>query len=453
MEVKNTYGYDPGGRLTQKTYSTGRLDSFEYDNNNNIVSASRAKDGNTITSGFAYDELNRMVTSTDDHSFTVGYVYDLLGRPISIIYPGYRIVTNEYDNLGRLTKQVDWSDREMLYAYDSVGRLISRTYPNGVVQKNIIDETGRMAGLSYEKTSGEPFLAYNYAYDRNGNLTDSDSVGQLAIQKPQAFDETFQHTAASKMVTKQDIADPNNSFTYTYDDNGNLVTAASPAKTYNLQYDEDNRTTTVQLQQEDVTTNIKNIYDVGGRRIARIKDGVETRFILDLTGRYEKAIAEADSQNNINKCFAYGADVLNYSIDTPDDILTAVIPDVNDLSEYEAKTKVLSSGFTVGEISKGWSDTVAVGIVMVYGQIAGSTVSVGTAVDLTVSLGKPTVPDVTGLTQAEAEAVIIAAGLSVGDISIVTDETVPVGNVISQDPISSTEQNVGTNINLVISGV
>ena len=313
--VAITYDYDAGSRLIQKTYSTGRTDVFEYDDNDNVIMSSRTKDAITISSSFAYDELNRITTSTDNHYFSVGYAYDLLGRVISTTYPGSRVLTSEYNELGRLTRQVDWNGRETQYVYDAIGRLISKTYPNGVVQKNTIDEPGRMTALSYEITSGDPFLAYTYAYDRNSNITDAQSTGSATVVVPQEFDETFEHTPASKMISKEDAVDPNYSFTYNYDDNGNLITAASPSKTYNLQYDEDSRTTVIQLQQGENSYNIQNIYDFAGKRIARIKDGVETRFILDGTERYEKVIAEADSSNNITKCFVYGGGVLNYVVE------------------------------------------------------------------------------------------------------------------------------------------
>ena len=81
-----------------------------------------------------------------------------------------------------------------------------------------------------------------------------------------------------------------------------------------MQYDEDNRTTQIQYDNGTETTIIHNIYDITGRRIAKIQDGVETRYILDLSGRYEKVIAEADDANQIQTFFVYGMGQLNYSI-------------------------------------------------------------------------------------------------------------------------------------------
>ena len=51
--------------------------------------------------------------------------------------------------------------------------------------------------------------------------------------------------------------------------------------------------------------------------------------------------------------------------------------------------------------------------------VAGTSVDDGPAVDLVVSLGpvQVTVPDVVGLSQAEAEAAIVAANLTVGTVT------------------------------------
>ena len=47
-----------------------------------------------------------------------------------------------------------------------------------------------------------------------------------------------------------------------------------------------------------------------------------------------------------------------------------------------------------------------------------------------------TVPDVVGLSQADAEAAIVAANLTVGTVTHGrTSATVPAGDVISQDPV------------------
>ena len=78
---------------------------------------------------------------------------------------------------------------------------------------------------------------------------------------------------------------------------------------------------------------------------------------------------------------------------------------------------------------------------------------VGSAVDLEISTGPVliSVPDVVGLAQADAEAAILAAGLSVGVVTNASSDTVPVGNVISQNPSGGSNVTAGSAVDLVVS--
>ena len=59
-------------------------------------------------------------------------------------------------------------------------------------------------------------------------------------------------------------------------------------------------------------------------------------------------------------------------------------------------------------------------------------------------------PDVVGLTQADATALITQASLVVA-VTTGTSPTAPVGTVISQNPAAGTNRNFGTTVNIVVS--
>ena len=61
------------------------------------------------------------------------------------------------------------------------------------------------------------------------------------------------------------------------------------------------------------------------------------------------------------------------------------------------------------------------------------------------------VPDVVGQTQAAAEAAITAAGLSVGAVTTAASDTVPAGDVISQNPVAGTSVAPGSAVSLIVS--
>jgi hypothetical protein len=99
------------------------------------------------------------------------------------------------------------------------------------------------------------------------------------------------------------------------------------------------------------------------------------------------------------------------------------------------------------------STTVPAGNVISQDPVGGTSVEEGTAVSLIVSTGAPTVlvPDVVGLSQSAAATAISNANLVVGTVSQQSSSTVPVGNVISQDPPAGSSASEGAAVNLAVS--
>jgi hypothetical protein len=61
-----------------------------------------------------------------------------------------------------------------------------------------------------------------------------------------------------------------------------------------------------------------------------------------------------------------------------------------------------------------------------------------------------TVPDVVGMSEADATAAITDAGLTVGATEYECSDTVPAGGVISQDPAAGAQVDPGSEVNLVV---
>jgi beta-lactam-binding protein with PASTA domain len=62
-----------------------------------------------------------------------------------------------------------------------------------------------------------------------------------------------------------------------------------------------------------------------------------------------------------------------------------------------------------------------------------------------------TIPNVVALTQASAQATITTASLVVGTVTTATNNTVPAGSVISQNPTGGSNVPAGSAVNLVVS--
>jgi beta-lactam-binding protein with PASTA domain len=128
------------------------------------------------------------------------------------------------------------------------------------------------------------------------------------------------------------------------------------------------------------------------------------------------------------------------------------VPNVVGLSQGTAQTQLTAAGLTLGPVTMQPSNNIAAGIVISETPPAATAVTAGTSVALVVSTGPSvTVPNVVNQTQAAATALINAAGLGVGSVTMQGSTTVASGLVISQNPAAGTSTTVGMAVALVVS--
>jgi len=132
------------------------------------------------------------------------------------------------------------------------------------------------------------------------------------------------------------------------------------------------------------------------------------------------------------------------------------VPNVIGKTESQARSAITAAGLTVGRVIWTQNNSVPAGQVVGQNPTGGTWVDYGSAVELTVSQG-PTapqtvpVPKVTGMTQSQAQSALASAGLAVGTITKSHSQTVPTGQVISQNPASGSQVPRGSQVNLTIS--
>ena len=122
-------------------------------------------------------------------------------------------------------------------------------------------------------------------------------------------------------------------------------------------------------------------------------------------------------------------------------------------TQAEAETLIVGAGLVVGDVASEASDTVPVGQVIRTVPGAGDTVPRSSNVQIVISTGPAnvSVPAVTNLTEAAATSDIEGATLIVGTVTGAADDMVPVGSVISQDPVAGAMVSANTPVDLVIS--
>ncbi len=130
------------------------------------------------------------------------------------------------------------------------------------------------------------------------------------------------------------------------------------------------------------------------------------------------------------------------------------VPDISNKTQDDA-VKALESLGLVPKVNAVVDDDVSQGNVVSTDPAAGTQVAKGSEIKVYVSSGKLdqtiAVPDVAGRSDSDAEAKIIAAGLTVGSKTYQNDTGKTKDTVISTDPLNGVKVAKGTKVNLILS--
>jgi len=315
--VSMSYVYDDAGNRTQRTDYNGVVTNYGYDDLNRLTTVTYP-DSTTVTYG--YDELSRLATATNSNGTVtmsydnrgrtasvggvfgpaVSYGYDVGGNRTSMAIGGSTYASYGYDVANRLNTITDSGSLAVTYAYDNTNKLTSRTLPNGITTAYDYDGLNRLTRLRH--TTATATLTDNqYGYDnanRISQMTDIggahaysyDSIDRLTsatypgtTSESYTYDAVGNRTAShiSASYTYQPFNKVTNAggVTFTYDNNGNLLTKVSGTDTTQYAWDFENRLTQVTLPNGTVV-NYK--YDALGRRIQRTTSaGADERYVYD----------------------------------------------------------------------------------------------------------------------------------------------------------------------------
>lgn len=130
------------------------------------------------------------------------------------------------------------------------------------------------------------------------------------------------------------------------------------------------------------------------------------------------------------------------------------IPDVRGLEEQAAINKLTDLGLTYTRDYQ-YSNDVAEGCVISMSPEAGASAKKGDSIALVVSRGREiiqvTIPDVRGMSEADAKSTIEQSGLQVANVTSEYSDNVDEGDIISQSPEPGQTVEQGTSIDLVVS--
>jgi beta-lactam-binding protein with PASTA domain len=123
-------------------------------------------------------------------------------------------------------------------------------------------------------------------------------------------------------------------------------------------------------------------------------------------------------------------------------VTATTVPNVVNMTQSNATNALAAAHVTVGTVTTATSATVPSGSVISQNPAAGIVVTSGTRVALVVSSGSGSqltpMPNVVGMTQANATNTLVAGGMRLGAVTNAASSIVPAGSVISQNPAAGT---------------
>ncbi len=214
ITLSNTVYTDTGDKLPiRNEYANGGKIHYEYDKFKRIVGI-RFDDDLEAKGHVAYDASGRVgkVTerNTDNYYETAvtTYTYDSYGRPGRMECSGgtfKQVLVPTYDDQSRVQIVQHWSGNPYLlstiqYQYDNEDRVVKMQYNSkGNAIYFLYDELGRIASKKLATETGSNDFATTYTYVPGG------------------------HGTGSTTSLIQDIAQREHSFTYAYDNVGNII--------------------------------------------------------------------------------------------------------------------------------------------------------------------------------------------------------------------------------------
>ncbi len=260
------YQYDTVNRIAQMQDADGRTTTSGYDLMGNLTRPSDSVSGDLLMS---YDRVDRLVEVVSPQG-TVDYTYDAIGRRTSRTVTGGDVTGYTYDRANRI-KAVTLRGKTATYNYDVAGRLISKVLPDGIQVAYGYDNANRVTSIAYAKADATPIETLSYAYDPAGQRV-SKALGSSSVQET-GFNAAYD--AANRLTS---ITLKGESFTLSYDANGNLVSKSGPVSGTTT-YTWDARSRLTQIAGPGLTASFR--YDASGRRIERTVNGVTTGYLYD----------------------------------------------------------------------------------------------------------------------------------------------------------------------------
>ncbi|MDX9838917.1 MAG: RHS repeat-associated core domain-containing protein, partial [Azoarcus sp.] len=252
-----TLAYDNLNRLTTRSYPTTADNvAFAYDLLGRRTQAKYANNSHTVS--YAWDGAGRM-TSTQSGTKVLSYQYDPAGNRTRLTWPESTFyVTTTYDALNRPTAIKELGTTNLAaYAYDDLSRRTTVTLGNGTTTTYGYSTQGTLASLAHNLTgtAQDQTTTYtrNAAREITGHSWTNDLyqwAGDANGTKSYTTNRLNQYTAAAGATITHDTKGNltgDGTWTYAFDTDNKLKSAAKTGYSATLTYDAEGRLDTTTL--------------------------------------------------------------------------------------------------------------------------------------------------------------------------------------------------------------
>lgn len=243
-----------------------------YDQAGRLTQVADYNSGSTGTYSFAYDNINRLTSTTTAYNFlsvspfTVQYGYDAASNRVSMTDPQGTQTTYGYDNLNRLSSLSNSWAGSFAFNYDNLSRRTQLTRPNGVTTTYSYDNLSHLLSVLHQ-AGGTTLDGASYTYDAAGNRLSKTDL-QANVTSNYTYDAIYQLLQVTQGTSTTE--------SYTYDLVGNRLSSLGVSP---YQYNSSNELTSTPLG--------SYTYDYNGNMTSR-PDG--TTFTWDPENRLTQAV-------------------------------------------------------------------------------------------------------------------------------------------------------------------
>ncbi len=302
---------DADGEVTSSTNAAGETTSETYDDLGRVLTSTTAAG----TTSYSYDLDGNVATMTDPKGKITSYLYDAQNRVIQTNDPDGHVTYNTYDTIGNTLTSAN-SAGTTTNTYDANNWLLTSQAPDGGVTTYTHDGNGNTLTIKDPVNNTTTFTydgdnrvtlktdplgaTTTTVYNTDGSI--ASTTDRLGRTKTFSYDGDLRLTQEVWKDASGTIVDTLN---YSYDNNGNLLTASNNAGSYTFTYDDLDQVVTVTdpngitlTYGHDLAGNVTSILDSLGGQVTSTFDGSNRLTSRSLTG----------VSNPLSATFGYNSD-------------------------------------------------------------------------------------------------------------------------------------------------